>query len=60
MDKPLLGPLLAVQALCDLHLFGSLVGVGSAGAALYFGCKHRACSKLRGKVDSRRLDDTGL
>ena len=41
-------------------VFGSLVGVGSAGAALYFGCKHRACSKLRGKVDSRRLDDTGL
>ena len=39
---------------------GSLFGVGSAGAAIYFACKHRAGSKLRSKDNSRRLDDTGL
>ena len=39
---------------------GSLVGVGSAGAALYFACKHRAGSKLRSKDNSRRLEDAGL
>ena len=39
---------------------GSLVGFGSAGAALYFGCKHRAGSKLRSKDNSRRLEDSGL
>ena len=39
---------------------GSLLGVGSAGAALYFGCRRRAGSKLRSKDDSRRLEDGGL
>ena len=35
---------------------GSLVGFGSAGAALYFGCKHRAGSNLWSKDNSRRLE----